>query len=95
MKKNILILPASEWLVPLIKKAKELGYNVFVVNPDEDSPGFEYADDHLLSDIFDFENVIKYARANDIKAVISDECDVAMPLLAKLGKALGLPALSE
>ena len=95
MKSNILILPASEWLVPLIRKAKELGHNVFVVNPDKDSPGFKYADSHLMSDIFDFEKVIQYAKDNEVNAIVSDECDVAMPLLAKIGKTLGLPTLSE
>ena len=94
-KKNILILPASEWLVPLIKKGKELGHNVYVVNPDTNSPGFEFADDYLLSDIFDFDKVVQYAKEKHIDAVTSDECDIAMPLIAKLGKSLGLPALSE
>ena len=94
-KKNILILPASEWLVPLIKKCKELGHNVYVVNPNIDSPGFEFADGYLLSDIFDFDRVIQYAKEKHIDAVTSDECDIAMPLIAKIGKVLGLPALSE
>lgn len=95
MKSNILILPASEWVVPLIRKAKELGHNVFVVNPYEDSPGFKYADDHLLSDIFDYDKVIQYAKDNNVNAIISDECDIAMPAIAKYGNLLGLPALSE
>lgn len=94
-KKNLLILPASEWLVPLIKKGKELGHNVFVVNPDENSPGFEFADDYLLSDIFDFEKVVQFAKEKKIDAITSDECDIAMPLIAKLGKELGVPVLSE
>ena len=94
-KGNVLILPASEWLVPLIKKAKELGHNVYVVNPDIDSPGFEFSDEYLLSDIFDSEKVIQFAKKNHVNAVISDECDIAMPLVAKIGKSLGITALSE
>ncbi len=94
-KVNILILPASEWVVPLIKKAKKMDYNVFVVNPYEDSPGFKYADKYLISDIFDYEKVIKFAKENNINAIASDECDIAMPAIAKIGKALGLPAISE
>lgn len=94
-KKNVLILPASEWLVPLIKRAKELGHNVLVVNPAEDSPGFKYADKYLLSDIFDYDKVIQFAKENHVDAITSDECDIAMPALARYGKALGLPALSE
>jgi biotin carboxylase len=94
-KVNVLILPASEWVVPLIMKAKKMDYNVFVVNPYEDSPGFKYADKYLISDIFDYEKVIKFAKENNINAIASDECDIAMPAIAKIGKALGLPAISE
>ena len=94
-KVNVLILPASEWVVPLIMKAKKMDYNVFVVNPYEDSPGFKYADKYLISDIFDHEKVIQFAKENHINAVVSDECDIVMPEIARIGKSLGLPALSE
>lgn len=92
-RKTVLILPGSNWQVDLVKKAKQMGHKVLVVNPFKNSPCFAYADDYLESDIFDYNNVITYCKENCVDAVISDECDIAMPLVAKLGKELELPTL--
>lgn len=93
--KTLLVLPGSNWQVELVKKIKELGHKVLVVNPYDDSPCFKFADGYLKSDIFDMEKVLKYARQNNVDAVISDECDIAMPLVAKLGEELSLPTLDS
>ena len=92
--KTVLVLPGSNWQVRLVKKIKELGHKVLVVNPFENSPCFPFADGHLQSDIFEFDRVIKYCKENKVDAVISDECDIAMPLVAKIGETLGLVTLS-
>lgn len=93
--KTILVLPGTFWQVQLVQKIKEMGYKVLVVNPAPDSPCFEYADGHLQSDIFDREKVIAYGKMNHIDAVMSDECDIAMNLIAELGKVFGVPTLDE
>ena len=36
----------------------------------------------------------KLAKDAEADAIISDECDIAMPVVAELGKRLGLPTLS-
>ncbi len=95
MKKNILVLPGTQWQVGLIKKIKEMGHNAFVINPAADSPAFFYADDHLQSDIFDKEKVIQYGKEHHIDAVMSDECDIAMNLVAELGSAFSVPTLDN
>ncbi len=93
--KTVLVLPGSFWQIPLVKKIKGLGHRVLVVNPYDNSPCFEFADDYLKSDIFDFERVLEYAKENNVDAVMSDECDIAMPLIAKLSDCLGLRSLSK
>ena len=93
--KTVVVLPGSFWQIPLIKKSKALGYRTLAVNPYPDSPAFPYADGHLQSDIFDVERVIEYCKAQQADAVISDECDIAMPVVAKLGKMLDLNTLNE
>lgn len=93
MKKTIIILPGSLWQIPLVQKSKEMGYRTLVVNPYEDSPAFPYADGYLQSDIFDIERVFQYCKEEKADAVISEECDIAMPLLAELAKRLSLPSL--
>ena len=59
MAKKIVVLPGSEWQIPIIKKSKAKGYKTFVINPYEESPAFKYADGYLQSDIFDVERVVK------------------------------------
>ena len=93
--KNVLVLPGSNWQVQLVEKIKEMGHKVFVVNPFDASPCFSYADDFLKSDIFDIQKVKGYIAKNNIDAVISDECDIAMPLVAMLADEFGFSALSK
>ncbi len=88
-------MPGTNWQIPLINKIKELGHKVLVVNPAKDSPAFKYADDYLQSDIFDWEKVYNYAKNNKVDAVMSDECDIAMPMIAKLNSELKLNGMSE
>jgi len=92
--KTVLVLPGSYWQIPVIEKIKEMGHKALVVNPYENSPCFAYADGHLQANIFDMEQVLQYAKEQQIDAVISDECDIAMPLVAKIGEHFGLSALS-
>lgn len=91
--KTVVILPGSNWQIPLVKKSKEMGYHTLVVNPYDNSPAFPYADDHLQSDIFDVDRLVEYCKNKNADAVLSDECDIAMPLLAKLGHTLSLHTL--
>lgn len=90
-----MVLPGTFWQVQLVQKIKELGHRVLIVNPAADSPCFEYADGHLQSDIFAKDAVVKYGRENQIDAVMSDQCDIAMNLIAELGKTFNVPTLDE
>lgn len=93
MSKNILVLPGTYWQIALIDKIREMGHHAFVVNPAPDSPAFSHADGHLQADIFDRKSVIPYGHNNHIDAVMSDQCDIAMPLIAELGREFNVPAL--
>lgn len=95
MIKTVLVLPGTLWQVPLVQKIKEMGYKAIVVNPAEDSPCFKYSDGHLQSDIFAKEDVIQYGKDNRINAVMSDECDIAMNLVAEIGEIFNIPALDR
>ena len=43
-KNRLLVIAGGTWQVPIIKKAKALGFEVVNSNLYEDSIGFEYAD---------------------------------------------------
>lgn len=91
---TVVVLPGSFWQIPIIQKSKAMGYRTLVVNPYENSPAFPYADGHLQCDIFDIEKVMQYCISEKVDGIISDECDIAMPLIAELGRQLSMPALN-
>lgn len=94
MSKKILVLPGTQWQMPLIE-IQEMGHRALVVNPTPEVPGMKVADDVLVSDIFDKEAVIQYGRDNHIEGVMSDECDIAMNWVAELGSIFHVPTLDE
>ena len=91
---RILLLPGSKWQLPLANRIKQLGHWLCVASPEEAPPCTSLADDFLRSDIFDIDALEKYAKEIGIEAVLSDECDIAMPVVAELGRRLNLPTLS-
>lgn len=95
MSKKILVFPGTQWQVPLIEKIQEMGHHALVVNPDPEAPGMKKADMTLVSDIFDKEKVVAYGKEQHIDAVMSDECDIAMNMVAELGKAFNVPTMDE
>ena len=92
---RILLLPGSKWQLSLAQKIKEMGHWLCVVSPEEEPPCAKIADDFYRSDIFAIDNIEGYARNIGIEAVLSDECDIAMPVVAELGKRLNLRTLSN
>ena len=95
MSKKVLVLPGTQWQVPLIEKIQEMGYQALVVNPDPEAPGMKKADMTLVSDIFDKDKVIAFGKTHHIDAVMSDECDIAMNLVAELGRTFGVSTLDD
>lgn len=92
--KNILVLPGTLWQAALIDKIREMGHRALVVNP-APTICFARADAYLQSDIFDIGKVIAFANENRVDAVLSDECDIAMNLVARLGELFNVPALDS
>ena len=95
MSKKILVFPGTQWQVPLIEKIQGMGHQALVVNPDPNAPGMKKADICLISDIFDKERVVEFGRDQKVDAVMSDECDIAMNMVAELGKVFNVPAMDE
>jgi biotin carboxylase len=95
MNKKILVFPGTQWQVPLIEKIQEMGHKALVVNPDPEAPGMKKADMTLVSDIFDKDKVVAFGKEQQIDAVMSDECDIAMNMVAELGKVFNVPTMDE
>ena len=93
--KTAVVLPGSAWQVPLVKRLKKCGHAVFVVDPHDDPPARAFADGQLQSDIFDIKAVESYCKQVGADALMSDECDIAMPLVARLCARLSLGGIDE
>lgn len=93
--RRILIIAGGKWQVPLIKKAKMLGYEVVNSNLYEDSPGFEFADFKEVCDIRDKERNLKIAKTYGVEGVLSDQSDIAVPTVAYVAEKIGANTIGE
>lgn len=88
-----MVIAGSRWQIPILKKIREMGYSSLVVNLYPDSPAFPYADYSEVVDILDKESCLSIAKKYSIDAVLSEECDIAMPTVAYIAEELSLPSL--
>lgn len=89
-----MVLPATFWQIPLVNKIREMGYRSLLVNLHADSPAFEVADYHEVANILDKQRCLEIAKQYNVDAILSDECDIAMPTVAYIAEQLGLHSLS-
>ena len=89
MKKKIMVVSGSKWQIPITKKIAQEGHLPYVVNLYEDSPAFEFAEKSGVMDILDKDACLNFARENNIDAVLSEECDIAMPTVAYVAEKIG------
>ena len=89
-----MILGAGIYQVPLIKKAKELGYHTIVVSYPGPYPGFAAADEVLYLDTTDSEAILDAARKLNIKGICTTGTDVAMSSIGLVNDTLGLSGIS-
>ena len=93
--KKIMVIAGSKWQIPITKKIASMGHKPYVVNLYEDSPAFAYAAQSGVMDILDRAACLEFARRYKIDAVLSEECDIAMPTVAYVAEQLGLPSLGS
>lgn len=91
--RKLMILGAGPNQIPLIRAAKKNGYHVIVCDYSETAPGVPLADELCLVSIMDKEGVLQAAREKQVDGVISNS-EPAMPVVAYVGNAVGVPANS-
>ena len=93
--KRLLILGGSEFQIPLIKRAKELGYYIGVVDVDDNSPACEYADKKYKGSLKDKEKVLGFAKEFEPDGITAGMVDIAVPTCAYIAAQLNLPGIDE
>jgi len=85
-----MILGAGIFQLPLILRAKEMGYNTIVVSPSGDYPGIEVADVFFESDIRETDRIISWAKRQNIVGIVTTGSDAAMQTLGAVVDHFGL-----
>lgn len=85
----MMILGASALQVPAIKKAKELGYQIILVDYDENAVGFALADVKLVVSTLDQEEVYRQALIYQPDVVITSTSDGPVRTAAYVNEKLG------
>lgn len=89
MEKKMMILGAGPLQIPAIKKAKELGYQIILIDYDESAPGFALADTKLVISTLDQEEVYRQALIYKPDVVITSTSDGPVRTAAYVNERLG------
>lgn len=87
--KKMMILGASELQVPAIRKAKEMGYQIILVDYNEKAVGFDLADVKLVVSTLDQEEVYRQALIYQPDVVITSTSDGPVRTAAYVNEKLG------
>ena len=91
--KRVMIVGASAWQVPMIKKAKELGYYVGVVDYNPDAVGIPFADEYFNASTIDPEGVYEASKVFKADGITTVATDMPMRAIAYTCEKLGLTGI--
>ncbi len=92
--KKLLIIGASILQLPAIKRAKELGYYVAVIDYDPNAVGIAFADEYFNVSTIDIEGVVKTAEDFKPDGIMTLATDMPMRSIAAACEKLGLAGIS-
>jgi biotin carboxylase len=90
---RLLFLPGGRWQVPVIRVAQQMGLVVICADATPDAPGFLVADEAIQVPLQDVAALVRIGRERRIDAVMTEQTDFAVPLVARLAAELGLKGL--
>ena len=93
--KKLLVLAAGLLQIPVIKKAREMGYYVIASDGDPHAPGLQYADKPVVVNITSEELMLELARKERIDGVIHPCSEVSMNVMGRINDELHLHGISR
>ncbi|MBR6748873.1 MAG: ATP-grasp domain-containing protein [Bacteroidaceae bacterium] len=78
----------------VIKKAKQLGYEVHVLDANPQAEGFKYADAYAVINIVDEEACLAYARSENVDGVLTAATDYSVLAMSRIASELHLPGIN-
>ena len=92
--KRLLIIGASVLQLPAIKKAKELGFYVGVVDYNPEAIGIPYADEFFEISTVDIQGVVETAKRFGPDGIMTLATDMPMRSIAEAARVCSLPGIS-
>jgi biotin carboxylase len=90
---TVLFVGAGRHQRRAIARARELGLRTVAVDRNPEALGFPEADDFEVVDFTDVPGVIEVARRYRVDGVLTVSADRAVPVVAEVAEALGLPGI--
>lgn len=95
MKKKLLVLAAGLLQLPVINKAKELGFYVIAADGNPNAVGLTEADKGIIANITSEEEMLQIAINEGIDGVIHPCSEVAMNVMGRINDELHLHGISK
>lgn len=93
--KKLLVLGAGLLQLPVIKKAKALGYYVVAADGNPEAKGLEIADKAIVANIVSEEDMLEVARKEKINGVIHPCSEVSMLVMGRINDELNLAGVTR
>ena len=93
--KKLLVLAAGILQVPIIKRAREMGYYVIAADGDPNAVGLQYADKQIVANIVNEDEMLAIAREEKIDGVIHPCSEVSMNVMGRINDELHLSGISK
>lgn len=93
--KKLLVLAAGILQVPIIKRAREIGYYVIAADGDPNAVGLQYADKAIVANIVNEDVMLAIAREEKIDGVIHPCSEVSMNVMGRINDEMGLTGISR
>ena len=91
-----MVLAAGLLQIPVIKKAREMGYYVIAVDDDPKAPGMALADKAIVpGGLMNEEKLVAIAKEEQIDGVIHPCSEVAMNVMGRINDELHLSGISK
>ncbi len=89
--KKLMILGGSRYIVPVIKKAQELGIYVITCDYLPDNDAHRFSDEYVNLSVIDKDSVLDFAQKIGIDGIISFACDPGVVTAAYVAEKMHLP----
>lgn len=92
--KSLLMLGGGFLQCFVIKKAKQLGYRVLVLDADPNAMGFQLADEYAVINIVDEEACLRYAQEHKVNGILTAATDFSVLTMSRIAEEMHLPGIN-